>query len=404
MENTELKEIKLGVFGTQRGQAFIKAVALIDGAKITGICDKNPKRVEDALKACPPDTVVYETFDELIDSGIDGVILANYFTEHAEFAIKALEKGVAVLSETMAASTIAKCVALCRTVEKTGGLYVFAENYPFARGTWELEKICQKGTLGKVCFAEGEYVHPTSPADSASLAPEEWHWRKFLPATYYSSHALAPLMHITKAMPKRVTAMCALGTDENIEQMNRIRADVAGVMLVYTDQDSVFRVNGSTYLAPHANWYRLSGLNGAAETVRGNEKCVRLVYNDWSRPENMPKVSSYEPLYPTNEKEASKCGHGGGDYWITRQFIECIRDKKEHFFNVYRAVALSAVAIYGWRSALEGGKPYEIPDFSNEEVRRSLENDNLTPFPTADRPNDLPFSTVPVDENHHMVR
>lgn len=391
------KIVKVGIFGLARGQAFIKAISLIDGAKVTGICDKNEKRIADALKYCSADTLVYATFDELIDSGIDAVILSNYFNEHAEYAIKALEKGLAVLSETMAASTLAKCVKLVRTVEKTGGIYVLAENYPYARSTWELKNINKIGTLGKICFAEGEYVHPSSPKDTAAIELcEEKHWRRYLPATYYSSHALAPLMFATEAMPKKVVAMCATATPEFTYAYNRIRSDIAGVMLVYTDQESVFRINGSTYLAPKGNWYRLAGINGAAETVRGNSGKVRISYNPWSCPEGTETERIIEPLYPSNEEEASKCGHGGGDYWITRQFIECVRDKREHFFNVYRAAALSAVAILGWRSALNGSKPYDIPDLANENIRKLYENDDATPFPTEETDDLIPCSTKPV--------
>ena len=34
----------------------------------------------------------------------------------------------------------------------------------------------------------------------------------------------------------------------------------------------------------------------------------------------------------------------------------------------------------GHRSVLDGGKPYDIPDFRKEEDRKQFENDFLTPF------------------------
>ena len=50
----------------------------------------------------------------------------------------------------------------------------------------------------------------------------------------------------------------------------------------------------------------------------------------------------------------------------------------------YSAVNMSSVAILSHRSMLEGGKPYDIPDFKLEEERIKYENDHLTPFVGAD--------------------
>ena len=41
---------------------------------------------------------------------------------------------------------------------------------------------------------------------------------------------------------------------------------------------------------------------------------------------------------------------------------------------------MASVAILAHRSTLEGGKPYDIPDFHKEEDRKKFENDTLSPF------------------------
>jgi hypothetical protein len=45
---------------------------------------------------------------------------------------------------------------------------------------------------------------------------------------------------------------------------------------------------------------------------------------------------------------------------------------------------MSSVAILAHRSILEGGQPYDIPDFRLEECRKQYENDRLTPFHGSD--------------------
>jgi len=75
-----------------------------------------------------------------------------------------------------------------------------------------------------------------------------------------------------------------------------------------------------------------------------------------------------------------KLGHGGIDFWMLLNFIKYVNGTYEPFFNVYRATALSAAAILGWRSVLNGSQEFAIPDFTNEEDRAKYENDFLSPF------------------------
>ena len=86
---------------------------------------------------------------------------------------------------------------------------------------------------------------------------------------------------------------------------------------------------------------------------------------------------------PTSEKakEAINAGHGGGDFWIVQNLVDCFANGKPAFFDVYKGVAMSATGILGWRSALNHGENFKIPDFSKEEERKLVEADDLTPFP-----------------------
>ena len=76
---------------------------------------------------------------------------------------------------------------------------------------------------------------------------------------------------------------------------------------------------------------------------------------------------------------AEKAGHGGGDFFIVREFFNAIRENRKPMFDEYFATTMASVAILGHRSAMEYGKPYDIPDFRKEEDRKLWENDFLTP-------------------------
>jgi hypothetical protein len=67
-------------------------------------------------------------------------------------------------------------------------------------------------------------------------------------------------------------------------------------------------------------------------------------------------------------------------------FVDCIKEghQPEHPFDVYSAVKMSSTAILAHRSMLEGGKPYDIPDFTKEEDKELYKNDRLSPFYGSD--------------------
>ena len=169
-------------------------------------------------------------------------------------------------------------------------------------------------------------------------------------------------------------------------------------MMTQNDDGSVFRFTGCAAFGGHHNAYRVCGTDGSIENVRGLDNKVVLHYNNWSKPEGAEEASMYSPEWnDPDEKLIVETGHGGADFITARMFVECIRENKqpEHPFNLHSAIAMSSVAILAHRSALEGGKPYEIPDFTKEDERKKYENDRISPFLKEDGTCDIPCCTDP---------
>lgn len=159
--------------------------------------------------------------------------------------------------------------------------------------------------------------------------------------------------------------------------------DRASIITTLNDDGSVFRVTGCAAFGAHHNAYRFCGEDGQIENLRGMDGQVMLRYNNWAIPEGMKETNLYEPSWNDKDEELiENAGHGGGDFIVARMFLDCLREGKqpEHTYDIYSAVTMSAVAILGHRSILNGGQPYDIPDFRNEECRKQYENDRETPF------------------------
>lgn len=384
-----MEKIKIGVFGVGRGMDLVNNFMLLN-CDIVAICDFHKERREAAVKKLGDTTAVYEDFDSFIEHDMDAVILANYFHEHAPYAIRCFEKGIHVFSECISNGTMAEGVELIRAAEKSNSIYFLAENYPEMLFNREMQRICKGGTIGKVLYAEGEYNHPGDPWNvgfKKQYTYFEKHWRNFNARSYYLTHSLGPIMKATGATPKTVTCFAAFAPMEGNVPNASYCGDRAAVMMTQNDDGSIFRFTGCAAFGGHGNSYRICGTKGQIENLRGTGGKVMLQYNEWEKPEGAENVSMYTPDWNDKDEELIKSGgHGGGDYLTARLFLDCIRENKqpEHPYDVYSAVNMSSVAILAHRSMLEGGKPYEIPDFHLEENRVKYENDRLTPFWSTD--------------------
>ena len=143
----------------------------------------------------------------------------------------------------------------------------------------------------------------------------------------------------------------------------------------------MFRITGCAAFGAHENSYRICGVKGQIENVRGERDKVLLRYNKWETPEGKEDNNTYNASWNDPDEQLIKtAGHGGGDFLVIREFFDCIREGRTPEFDVYFATTMASVGILGHRSLLARGVPYDIPDFHREEDRVKYENDHLSPF------------------------
>lgn len=373
------KPIRVGVVGVGRGQSFAQGATAIAGMKLVALCDLWEERLREVGDRFGVAT--YTDFDTFLTHDMDAVILANYCHEHAPYAIKALESGRHVMSETAACKTMAEGVALCRAVERSGKIYMFAENYPFSAANQEMRRLYRTGEIGEVRYAEGEYNHAAAEDWRLSISPGLNHWRNWLPPTYYCSHALAPLMCITDTMPVAVNALSVV--ESGVQSPHTVRVGDAGaILLIRMDQGAVFRIFGLVLSSIHRVRYEIHGERGLLATAEPDHwGMVRVHHEDWLREPGQPSERIYRADWPEHGDLARQAGHGGGDFWTNFHFANAIRSGEQPYLNVYRGVAMAAAGILSWRSCLQDGAPVAIPDFTCEDERRSFEDDHWSPYP-----------------------
>lgn len=380
-----MKNIKIAIFGGFRGMSFYPVISKTPGFSVCAICDARPETREEVKKKVGDEVLVCETYEEMVATTPDAVVLANFFHQHARYAIMAMEAGMDVISETTAAPTLGECLDLVECCERTGRKYMLAANCPTMVGPGELMRVYKSGELGEVLYAEAEYLHSFSPSDELIFAPTETHWRRYLPGTYYNMHTLGVLMTATGLLPKRVTAM-EIFTNycKNKESLYTNRS-AGGIALYEMDNGAVFRSTGCMNVGPSGKWFRLTCEKGTIETTRENQDRVLFRRCDKSKGS---VVYDPENQYTKEEKRE---GHGGADARLCKQVCDYLSGAtKEPLIDVYRGVTLSMAGIYGLYSILDG-RTYDIPDIRDKEARECLRGDYRSPFPDENGVTTLPY-------------
>lgn len=382
MEN---RKIRIGVMGAGRGSSMINYCAQANNAEVVAICDK----WEDGLKrqrelhADLPITY-YTNFDEFIGHDMDAVVLANYANEHAPFAIRAMKAGKHVFSEVLPVQTMKEAVELVEAVEQTGMIYAYGENYCYMPAPVEMRRLYRAGVLGEFEYAEGEYIHNCENIWPAITYGEPDHWRNTMYSTFYCTHSLGPIVHITGLRPVSVTGFESTMNARNLRVGSK--SGQFGIEMVTFENGGIAKsIHGDLY--KNSIWYTLYGSKGRAESAREdaeNGDVSRVYLNvdeyDGEYPEH-DRVQTYQPKDALSV-DAQIFGHGGSDFYSMYHFVEKIRgDESADVIDVYEALDMFLPGLFAYRSILAGGAPMAIPDLRDKAVREQYRDDTACTDP-----------------------
>lgn len=343
--------LKIGIFGLGRGFTLADSAERA-GMKISALCDRDEKRLITAGTRFIG--TVHAEFEDLLNADIDAVILANDFDDHAAYAIRALEAGKHVLSETTACTSVAEAAGLIEAVKKSGCQYQLAENYAFKNHVREIARLYQSGELGKCQYAECEYTHGLSPEERASISADPDHWRARVTATAYSTHSIAPLMAVTGAMPVSVSASTV---DET-----------ATVLLIRMSDGSLLKslhgfLQGEQW--SDWSWLRVHGDKGLAENLRhGPSSKVRFRREAWVRGTNAATDMILDPERITRPG-VELAPDLMDDFLMCESFLTSITTGEAQFFDIYRSTGVSLVGVSAMESLAQNGSYVDLPNVMN---------------------------------------
>jgi len=373
-------KIKIGVLGAFRGSSMIHYCKNADNAEVVAICDKSQDAIDAQRELAKGLNITfYDNFDEFIKHDMDAVVLANYATEHAPFAIEAMKHGKHVFSEVSPVQTMKEAVELIETVEETGLVYAYGENYCYMPAPYEMKKLYNEGKIGEFEYGECEYIHNCEKIWPSITYGEEDHWRNNMYSTYYCTHSLGPIIHITGLRP-----VCVVGF-EGTKNERKVRvgskSGLFGIEMVTLENGGIVKsIHGSLY--KDSVWYSIYGSKGRMESAREDvfpkdREYIKHIYVNADEFSGQYAENNPETYMPSMElSDAAKdFGHGGSDFYSMYHFVEKLRGNPDaDIIDVYEAMDMFLPGYFAYQSVLDGSKSKEIPDLRNKEERDKWRN------------------------------
>lgn len=368
--------VKIGVLGVYRGRTMIEYCKHDSRVKLAAVCDKRKDALQKMKEELNDESIsYYENFEDLLESDVDAIVLANYANEHAPYAVKCLEHGKHVLSEVMPVQNFAEAVALVEAVEKTGKIYDYAENYCYMVAPREMRRLYKSGALGEFEYGEGEYLHNCEAGWHTITYGDPNHWRNNMSAFFYSTHSIGPLIHITGLKPVKVTGF-EMPYNNRMARMGA-KAGWGSLIIITLENGAVIKSLHGVGPSKNSVWFSVYGSLGTAESRREAADGDCAIYTDLDEfeGENADRKNKYTPKDEFSER-AEAAGHGGSDFFTMWHFVsKILGEENAEIIDVYEALDMFLPSLLAYRSVLAGGVSMDVPDFRNPAEREKYRRD-----------------------------
>jgi predicted dehydrogenase len=361
---------------------------------LVGVVTQTPSQADQflaELRQAEPETPparAYATYKEMLaDPEIDAIGLFTPASLHGAQTIAALEAGKHVLGAVPVGATVDECRQVVEAVARAGGLadgntsrtragarpplYMMAENWLYMPTMVRARQLYEAGALGRIFYAEAEYIHDLRTMWRDSEGRPTWRWH--LPPLHYPTHGVGPYLHMTGDRFVEAVAVAASGETGGVPPPGGASTTVddppapgvpwAEAALYRTASGAAFRLmntfrNASPHLGHFLSFY---GTRGTFETGRHQEARQVARYHlegpnaeGWTR-EELPYGTT------TSYRRPISGGHSAELALIVDDFVRAVVRGESSPLDVFSAVDMTLPGLCGHQAAVEG-HPVPIPD------------------------------------------
>ena len=310
---------------------------------------------------------------------IDLVYISTDWVSHANIAVYALEQGKHTALEVPAAMSVEDCWRLVDAAEMAQRHCMMLENCCYDEFELATLNMVQQGLFGELVHAEASYIRDLRDRISSNdEGHRRWiNWQVEYMAThianFYPTHGLGPValalgIHRGDRMKSLVSV-----SSRAIGNPDEFRGTMNSSIITTEKGRTILLQHGIALPRPYSRSYLLSGTKGYVQKypapymafapntadVLSGERCEALA-EEYCH----PFVVEYK------ERGEALCGKRWIDFIMDNRLIYCLRNGLPLDMDVYDAVEWSSLVELTEQSAMMGGAPVEIPDFTRGEWER----------------------------------
>ena len=238
--------------------------------------------------------------------------------------------------------------------------------------------MVRKGLFGDLYFGEGEYLHEVRNLHHHPDGTPTWRyfWQVGQNGCTYPTHSLGPVMQWFKtAHPtERIESVICVGSGVHTDTEHPHDDTSLLLCRLHSGKLIKIRVDMMSNRPHQMNYYALQGTGGVYEASRMEGQTGHIWLGDSKAGDQRTwqPLQNFEEHLPDDWKnppaEAQSAGHGGGDYFIARDFVRACRGEPNAITGIYDALEWTAAGLCSQISIANGGVSVRLPNF-----RRSAE-------------------------------
>ena len=351
----DAKEVRIGLIGLgQRGMATLERYTLIPQARIVAVADLRP----DALATFASAPLPFEFYHgedgwqrlcRRVD--IDLVLICTDWATHTPIALYAMQQGRHVAIEVPAATSVEECWQLVDTAKLTGRRCTMLENCCYDTFHLGILPMVRSGRFGELTHAEGAYIHDLR---------SDHGWMSYSVSGHggnpYPTHGLGPVCQLLDIhRGDRIVSLVSL-TGLNKLNDTLLRTERGRTILLQFDERTprpYSRIQTLCGTRGYAQKYPLPTLQFDGEEPLLGEQAVQYIESQWDEP-------TRQLIREGQRLEAQNLMN----YVMDRRLVDALLTNRPCDISVEDAALWSSITELSEQSALGGGQPVSVPDFT----------------------------------------
>lgn len=394
-------QFSLGIVGAgQFAGQFAKLFKAHPGVSSVYVTDLLPERAAALNEQYDLDGTL-DSFEAMLDSGLDAVALFTQRWTHGPLVIKALGAGKHVYSAVPMAISVDEIEAIIDKVRETGLTYMMGETSYYNPATIFARNKVAEGAFGRIFYAEGDYVHDMDLGFYAAYqysGGEDWKSTASYPPMLYPTHSVGGVLG---AIGGHAVSVSCIGVrdDRGDGVFDR---EVSMFDNDFSNASALFELDGGGSM--RINEFRRVGYPCHIRESRfryfGTEASFEetVDYAVWQDKESVTHVTDQIETKPTMslddpslegidpalrdafvsglapvhdpsrlpaELRKLPSGHEGSHQFLVDDFVTAVNDRSLPPVNAWEAARYTLPGIIAHQSALRGGERLPVPDFGD---------------------------------------